>query len=248
MRKKLLVWALRAAFALVLLGVFGASAYSAFSLFVRRGVTTVPELVGLPEEKANALLADLGLRLRTSEAGRYSAEVEAGRVIESKPRAGSLVKRGAAVEVVLSAGARLGTVPDLRGIALQAAQVTLRGAELEVGDTLSVVAMAEPGAVVGQDPRAGAEVPLGSKIDLLIALDNTPETFVMPDLVYRRYEPVRRALEVRGFHFGAIKYEPYEGIAAGTILRQLPLPGHPLRKRNAISLVVAAAATEGSPS
>lgn len=248
MPKKLRVWAIRAAFAGLLMVVFVASAYSAFSLFVRRGVTTVPELGGLTQEKANALLADLGLALRATEAGRYSAEVAEGRVLESQPRAGSLVKRGATVDVVLSLGARLSRVPDLRGSALQAAQVTLRGDGLEVGDSLSVVAAAEPGAVVGQDPPAGAEVPIGSKVDLLVALDSTPETYVMPDLVYRRYEPVRRALEGGGFRFGAIKYEPYEGIAAGTILRQLPLPGHPLRKRNAISLVVAAPAEPGSPS
>ena len=39
---------------------------------------------------------------------------------------------------------------------------------------------------------------------------------------------------------GTVKFEPYEGILDGTILRQTPLPGHPLRRRDVISLVVAA--------
>jgi serine/threonine-protein kinase len=238
-----------AAYGLVLAVVFVVSGYLAFSLFVRRGVTDVPELAGLPEERANALLADQGLRLVSGGPGRYSANVPTGRVIETRPRAGSLVKRGSAVEVVVSLGAQRLVVPDLGGKALQAAQVTLRGTGFELGDTLSIVAAAgAPGAVVGQDPPAGVEVPVGSRVDLLVALDSTPETYVMPDLVYRRFEPVRRSFEAGGFRFGVIKFEPYEGVSEGTILRQLPLPGHPLRRRDSISLVVAGAGLGGSPS
>jgi len=238
-----------ALYGLLVAAVFVIAGYTAFSLFVRRGVTDVPELAGLAEESAHALLADQGLRLETVGAGRYSAAVGAGRVIETKPRAGSLVKRGSAVQVVLSLGAQRAEVPELGGKALQAAQVMLRSEGLELGDTLSVVAAAgAPGAVVGQDPPAGVEVPAGTRVDLLVALDATPSTYVMPDLVYRRYEPVRRSFEAGGFRLGAVKFEPYEGISEGTILRQLPLPGHPLRRRDTISLVVAAPAGFGSPS
>jgi hypothetical protein len=69
----------------------------------------------------------------------------------------------------------------------------------------------------------------------------------MPDLVYRRYEPVRRSFERRGFRLGAVKFEPYEGIADGTILRQTPLPGHPLHRLDLISLVVAASTPPPTP-
>lgn len=229
------------AYGLVLVAVFGFSAYTAFSQFVRRGVTTVPELAGLSREQANALLTDLGLQLAEAEAGRFSPAVAAGRALESRPRAGSLVKRGAPVSVVFSLGAQRLEVPSLTGRALQAAQVTLRAQGLELGDTLSIVAAAgAAGAVVGQHPPGGSEVPVGTRVDLLVALDRTPETYVMPDLVYRRYEPVRSYFERGGFRLGAVKFEPYEGIAEGTILRQLPLPGHPLRRRDPITLVVAA--------
>ena len=50
----------------------------------------------------------------------------------------------------------------------------------------------------------------------------------------------RRRFEAAGFRFGAVTFEPYEGISEGTILRQGPLPGHPLRRSDALSLVVAA--------
>lgn len=228
----------------VLLAVFGASAYLSFNLFVRRGAMTVPELAGMTSEEASRLLSDQGLRYRAAEpAGRWSAEVEEGRVIESRPRAGGFVKRGSAVEVVLSLGVRQASVPNLAGKAMSAAQVTVHAEGLELGETLALAsAIGEPGTIVGQDPPPGSSAPAGTRVDVLVALDSPSGTFVMPDLVYRRYEPVRRYFEGGGFRIGTVKFEPYEGISDGTILRQNPLPGHPLRRRDVISLVVAAAA------
>ncbi len=226
----------------VLVLVFGATAYLSFNLFVRRGAMTVPELAGLTSEEASRLLSDQGLRFRAAEpAGRWSVTVEEGRVIESRPKAGGFVKRGSAVEVVLSLGLRRASVPNLAGKAMSSARVTVQAEGLELGDTLSILTAAgEPGTIVGQDPPPGSSVAAGTRIDLLVALDTPAETFVMPDLVYRRYEPVRGYFEGGGFRMGAVKFEPYEGISDGTILRQNPLPGHPLRKRDVISLVVAA--------
>ncbi len=226
----------------VLLAVFVASAYLSFNLFIRRGAMTVPELAGLTAEEASRLLADQGLRYRAAEpAGRWNAVVEEGRVIETRPRAGGFVKRGSAVEVVLSLGVRRASVPNLAGKAMSAAQLTVQAEGLELGDSLAVASSGgEPGTIVGQDPAPGASVLAGTKVDLLIAQDAPSDTFVMPDLVYRRYEPVRGYFERGGFRMGAVKFEPYEGISDGTILRQNPLPGHPLRRRDVISLVVAA--------
>ena len=52
--------------------------------------------------QAEAMLADQGLRLAWSEEGdRYDDRVPAGHILMQRPRAGTLVKRGRAVTVVL---------------------------------------------------------------------------------------------------------------------------------------------------
>ncbi|MCZ6507395.1 MAG: PASTA domain-containing protein [Acidobacteria bacterium] len=224
----------------VLLFLFAAAGYISFSRFVRSGGTEVPDLVGLPFEQLAEAVADYGLDYRSKEGSeRYDDAVPFGHVLLQSPPAGSLVKRGARVDVVLSLGSQLMAVPDVRGEALQAAQVTLAAAGLAVGRTARVhTVRAQPGTVFEQFPPPGERVGRASTVDLYLATSSRAGTFLMPDLVYRDYERVRRFFEARDFRLGSVKFEPYESMAPGIVLRQFPLAGHPLRRQDAISLVV----------
>lgn len=226
-----------------LLFVFVAAAYTSFSLFVRRGVTAVPEVVGLPLATAEQALADQGLVMVHDEAhDRFSDAMAVGRVLEQKPGAGSLAKRGGSVSVVLSRGRQLVSVPDLRGEVAAAAGIGLAAAGLSLGPTARVVSVrGGVGTVVDQDPPPGAAVDRGSPVRIFVASGSLAGTFVMPDLVNRDYRGVRDFFEGRGFRVGRIKFEPYEGVRDSVVLRQFPLPGHPLHRGDVISLVVAAA-------
>ncbi len=231
----------------VLAIAFVTAAYVAFSLFVRSGVTQVPDLIGRPAGEIDALLADRGLvRRQGGEGERYDDAVPAGRIARQEPKEGSLVKRGSSVAVVLSLGPQLIQVPDLSGRVLASAQVTLGANGLTVGRTANVFAIDQaPGTVFEQSPPAGTRVGGDTAVDLYLAQDDIAAVYLMPDLVYREYERVRRFFETRGFRLGNVKFEPYENIPAGTVLRQYPLPGHPLGRWDVISLVVASGALEG---
>ncbi|MGH9361572.1 MAG: PASTA domain-containing protein, partial [Thermoanaerobaculia bacterium] len=82
----------------------------------------------------------------------------------------------------------------------------------------------------------------------VLALPTPGERFLMPDLVYRRYDEVAPFFQRSGFRLGSVRYERYEGVPAGTILRQFPLPGHPLTRREAVSLTIATAAAPSDES
>jgi len=234
---------LRLAYVVVVGALFVASAYLSFSLFIRRGVTPVPNLVGLELDAAAERLADQGLRLRHQRGtDRFAATVPAGRVLEQRPGPGAIAKRGGVVDLVLSRGRRVLPVPDLLGSALPAAQVTLSAAGLGVGPVAQIFADAPVGSVVLQKPPAGTEVGPGTAVRLFLAAEGRRETYVMPDLVDRDYRAVRSFLELHGFRVGSVKFEPYEGVSESLVLRQFPLPGHPLRRGEVISLVVAAVA------
>lgn len=229
------------AYAALALALFVVAGYLAFNIFVRSGTTRAPDVVGLPQQEAADRLVDAGLALEVSaETGRYDPEVAAGNVIEQQPKDGSLIKRGSAIEVTLSLGPQQIAVPELAGQSLQSAQIRLAMAGLTLGRTLSVYSPGQPpGSVVGQTPAAGDQLAPGETVDALLALADSGPAYVMPDLVYRDYERVGSFFERRGFRLGSVKFEPYEGAAEGTILRQFPLAGHKLSPRDAISLVVA---------
>lgn len=232
-----------AAYAVATLLVFAIAGYVSFGLFVRRGVTPVPEIVGVERQEAAARLADQGLALEIRAGGaRYDEEVPAGAVVQQDPPSGSLVKRGSRVEAILSLGPELVLVPDLRGRALRAAQVTMVAAGLSVGSTASIYsAVGVPGTVVEQDPPPGTRVGRSTSIRLFLCAEGRSSTYVMPDLVYREYEAVRDFFESKGLRLGSVKFEVYEGVPPGVVLRQFPVAGHPLRQDDVISLVVASA-------
>lgn len=244
----LLRWLGRLAYALLIVLVFTLAAYTSFSVFVRSGATTVPSVVGLSRVDAANVLADQGLSLKGGEgAGRYDDKVPAGQVARQSPDARTLVKRGSPVTVAMSLGPRRVDVPDLLGQPLPAAQSALSGHGLAMGRILGAYSPAQeaPGSVLQQDPDPGAAVAPATAVDLLLAMPMPRERFVMPDLVYRNYELVRPYFEQLGFKLGSVKFERYEGVAAGVILRQFPLPGHPLTREDSVSLVVATA--DGAP-
>jgi beta-lactam-binding protein with PASTA domain len=236
------------AYAVLLFVVFGLAAYTAFSVFVRSGATTVPSVLGLSSTDAANALGDQGLVLRSKDgAGFYDDKVPAGRVARQTPDPRTFVKKGSPVTVLLSLGPRRVTVPDLKGKTLPGAQAAISGTGLALGRILGALAPNHeaPGSVIEQDPDANAAVAPATGVDLLLAMAAPNERYVMPDLVYRNYDQVRPYFDQLGFKFGNVKFERYEGVAAGVILRQFPLPGHPLSREDAVSVVVATA--EGAP-
>jgi serine/threonine-protein kinase len=232
------------AYGLTLVGVLGLTSYSSFSLFVRAGALLAPEVIGLPVDEASAVLEQRGLLLRhVAEEDRYDDTIEAGAVVQQDPGPGSTVKQGGKVTVMLSLGPRRVKVPDVRGQRLQSALAELTSSGLPVAHRARVYWRGgEAGEVVAQRPAPGTADQSEPEVDLLVAIDDPGAVYVMPDLVDRRAEPLRRLLEARGFHFGSVKYEAYEGVEEGVILRHTPLPGHPLRRSDWITLVVATSA------
>ena len=229
------------AWAGVLLVVFVATAYFSFSGFVRRGEVTLPSVVGLSIAEARSQLSDLEVTVRhRADQDRFDDEVVPGAIVRQSPRVGTPVKRGRVVEVSLSRGRERVVVPDLVDQPMQTVVVNLKAAGLTLGRSLQVYTDGgTEGRVVRQEPVAGSEVDPLSTVDLFVRLPEASESFVMPDLIYREYETVRRFFDARGFRVGSVKFEAYEGAAPGAVLRQFPLPGHRLGRQDVISLVVA---------
>ncbi len=125
---------------------------------------TVPKLVNTPYDQAKAALEKLGLVVTRLE-DQFSDKIGAGSVISTDPAAGEKVNRGGTVNVVVSKGPDVVTVPPLAGLTLADATTTLQAAGLVVGD----VAGPSTGRVVAASPAPLQVVTRGTRVNLLLA-------------------------------------------------------------------------------
>ena len=108
----------------------------------------------------------------------------AGDVISQNPAAGQSVNEGTAVDLVVSLGPALATVPDVVGLPQTNAEAAILAASLSVGNghhgrTDTTV---PAGDVISQDPVAGASRRTsGSAVDLVVSLG--PAQVTVPDVV-----------------------------------------------------------------
>ena len=196
----------------------------------------VPDLVGTPVDRASQNAADLGLALRVDPNPRADERVAAGSVLLQDPLPGAAVRQQRTIRVWISSGPRSTTMPGLVGQSERTAR--LRVAE----DGIEIVAVSEfrspdypADAVVSQDPSPGSRTP---RVSLLLNRGEQATTYVMPDLIGLSGERAAEALRTRGLRVSIVGSQPYQGMPAGTVVRQQPVGGFQVGPSDSISLEV----------
>ena len=130
------------------------------ALVVSKGVEllAVPDVTGQTQAEAEKAISAAGLQARATQV--FSDTVASGRVISQDPKAGR-APRGSTIELQVSKGPDLVTVPDLRGRSGPQAAAALRAAGLK-GRAIDLPD--GQGSVVTQSPRAGSPVRRGSTV------------------------------------------------------------------------------------
>lgn len=130
-----------------------------------------PESVAIPKVAKTTLSTAKGrlsaLSLEATTVEEFSDTVRNGRVIESRPGAGTTVKSGSTVELVVSKGPPPVVVPNVVTMDRASAISRLQGLGLKVviENQLPVVVI---GRVYSQNPGPGTEVPKGSTVTLTL--------------------------------------------------------------------------------
>jgi beta-lactam-binding protein with PASTA domain len=239
----LLAWV--AAFAGVLVIVGALSAY----MTVRRSVSgrdvVVPDLSGLTEEDAAALLKKNGLLLEAA-AQRNDEAVDAGRILAQDPPPGTSIKPQRKVKVVISLGNKVNSIPELRGGAARKAQITLQQQGMKLGDQVYVYSRrVEENMVIAQDPLPESAGLRDAKVALLVSRGAPPRAYVMPGLIGRGETEVLAFLARAGVRVAPVRHDPAGGASRGTIAAQDPEPGYPLRSGDLVTLTIAGAGQDG---
>jgi len=139
----------------------------------------VPEVTGQSEAEARITLHAAGLHAGTVTKREEPGQA-AGTVLSQSPSAGSPVRSGEAVSLVVAKASQEVTVPKVVGKKQERAEGELVGAGFAVkSSTRAVSSEAEVGLVLQQNPAGGTKATKGATIELIVgklAAQTTPST------------------------------------------------------------------------
>ena len=133
----------------------------------------VPGVVGLLQSDAEAVLVTAGLTVGTITE-ENSLTVPAGDVISQSPVMGTIVVEGSTVDLVVSLGPAIISVPDVVGLLQVDAETAIMAAGLVVGAISTRHSALTEGGILSQDPAGGSDVLEGSAVNLLVSLGPVP--------------------------------------------------------------------------
>ena len=223
---------------LLYLVLFFASAVAASQILLRGELVTVPDLTGktLNEAKTEAARKKTSLSVQGYQ---YDSRYERGRVIAQDPPAMSRVKSHHAVKVILSEGSEKVAMPKLESRSLEWAMQALKDAGLRKGRVSQIhTSQFAAGRIIAQYPPSDTTMPRGAAVNFLVSQGAWEPYFIMADLIEKKSGAVLRRLQELDFKIAEIHPSYYPGLEPGIIIKQFPVHGYKVQKKNQIALEV----------
>jgi beta-lactam-binding protein with PASTA domain len=230
-------------FALGLAFFVGVSVWFARSIYdfltPTSGTMPVPTFVGQAE--ADATLEAQRVRLRGVVISRQSSDrFPAGVVMSQAPVAGTQVREGRQVSLIVSTGLQVFPMPDLRYESLREVNLDLSHYRLTLGKTKLVSSSDVPANhVVSQDPPPLTSARLGTVVNLVVSRGGAAGVRA-PSFVGLSVDEARQEASDAGVHLGQIVWTPFGryGPSKGVVVRQQPPAGAKVDPFEAVSLQV----------
>ena len=186
----------------------------------------VPQLMGMPVEKAMSTLESQGFNYKIDSV--YVLDKPPGTVTEQDPDAGTNVKEGRVIYLtIVTQLAPDVSLPDLDQSTYLEAAATLSNYGLKIGDTTYKADIARDRVLQvlfsGQPLKAGDKIPKGSRLDLVLGDGAGPSEVDIPNLVNLDLDAARFAIRGSGLTLGNIAYQgPITDSANLVVIQQIP--------------------------
>lgn len=198
-------------------------------------IVQVPDVVGEPDAEARRLIEGIGLEY-TVRRGLAHREAPEGTVLAQSPLAGQFARPGAPVDVTLSRGPEVHTLPDVAGLSERQAGIVLErlGYDVEIERREDPMAA---GRAVETRPAAGTDLAVPSPIVLVVS-EGAP-IVVIPDMLGMHIDDALQILSQVRLELGSISFDSEAPEAPGRIVGQYPPVGYSLRAGDSVELRVA---------
>ncbi len=211
------------------------AALSAWFFLLGPGATaTVPAVQGRTQAEAVSAVRQASLDANVSQA--FSETVPTGVVVSADPGPGRTVRRGEAVELVVSKGPERYDVPSVVGMTLAEATARLKSGRLKVGKVTKAYDEKVPeGQVVTAKPAPGASLKKGTAVALTVSRGRRP--IDVPDLTGTDATRAARRLSGLGLKVDATEQQNSDTVPKGSVVSQSPRDGTAFRG-DTVTLVV----------
>ncbi len=201
------------------------------------GMVEMPNVVGQDYKDATQKVEALGLKVDISE--RIESEnYDVDQVVTQSQVAGTKLREGFTVALVISTGMEKVTVPNLVQKTLKEAQYMIENEKLKLGAVEYVQNDLPEGIVISQSPFAGLEVGADGTVDLFVSKGKDPDKLIMPKFVGSTLDEVKKKLESFKITVNDISYNYSDEYANNVVMIQSVEPGKDILKGEAVNLVV----------
>ena len=204
-------------------------------------ISSGPQMVAVPKveglTQAAATTAIVGTTLKIGTVTQQTSDTAAtGSVISQDPASGTSVAQGSPVNLVISSGPQIVTVPNVEGMTQTAATAAIAGAKLKVGTVNAT------GKVISQEPARGSSVPQGSSVNLVIS--SAPQMVAVPNVEGLTQDAATTAITEAKLKVGTVTQQTSNTVAAGKVISQDPASGGSVEQSSPINLVISSSTGE----
>lgn len=197
----------------------------------------MPSLLDVNEDVARKKIEELGLSANII--GRvYDDNIINGNVISQSIPSGTKVKKGAVVDLNISRGKELVTVPDIRGFDVQNVEQILKDKHLKINKRTTEKSDAPKNQIIKQIPEAGTKVEKGSKIDIVLSTGPDETKVIVPNLIKLRQNLAISTIRDAGLIPGKISSEYSDIIPEGDVIYQSIEPSVEVEQGTTIDIVI----------
>lgn len=194
----------------------------------------MPDIVGMPLDKAKELCEKQGILLVVSEY-QYNEEYDAMYVLAQGVKEGETVQKNATVEIVLSKGKQSYIVPDVVYFEEQEAVNLIKDRGLESKISYAEDENVAEGCVVSQSIKGGTQAKSGDVISLVVS--SGPPKFDMINVVGEQHKDAEEKLHELGLVV-TVNYVYDESYELGTVIKQSEEKGAKVYKGYEITITV----------
>jgi beta-lactam-binding protein with PASTA domain len=212
--------------------------------FVRKGSpeVTVPKITG--EDLIDGLIILQRKRLGAVIDPRFFSDHEKNVIVEQTPEAGSIVREGKDIRLIVSKGSIISIVEDYTGRTVSYVEnrfqeiFSFQQKTLKIGNVTYVASGFPPGTIVGQYPPANTPIGDIESIDLIVSRGKEAQAFVLANFAGRNINDVMELLALRGILVNIIAENVTNPVENGIIISQDPPEGEIAGRNDSVTFRV----------